>query len=106
LAKLEDDTVFLGERSNEVLGGVQIETISAELAQKYDLRGGLGGVVVVEVNPTSDYAEILPVGTVIEQINRVTITDAASARAAMRKGRNLLLVKYRGVYQYLAITNR
>jgi serine protease Do/serine protease DegQ len=106
LAKLEDDTVFLAERSNEVLGGVQVETISAELVQKYDLRGGLGGVVVVEVNPTSDYAEILPVGTVIEQINRVTIADAASARAAMRKGRNLLLVNYRGVYQYLSITNR
>lgn len=106
LTKLEEDTVFLGGRSNEFLSGIQVAAISAELVQKYDLRSELGGVVVVEVSSISEYAEILPVGTVIEQINRVAVKDAASARAAMRQGRNLLLVNFRGVYQYLAITNR
>lgn len=105
LAKLEEDTVFLGVRSNEFLRGIKVEPITEELVREYDLRSGLGGVVVVEADTTSDYFDILPPGTVIEQVNRVAVTDAASARAALREGRNLLLVNVGGVYQYLAVTS-
>lgn len=106
LAQLEEDTVFLGSRSNEVFDGVRVAPMSPELMKKYGLLEDLRGAVVVEVDPSSDYSDILSVGTVIEQINRVAIVDAASARKALRSGRNLLLVNDRSVYQYLAITIR
>jgi hypothetical protein len=103
LAKLEEDTVFLETSSNELLGGIQVEPISPELVEIFQLREELRGVVVVEVDPSSQYAELLPVGTVVEQINRVAVSDAETGRQSLRQGRNLLLVNQQGIYKYLAI---
>jgi serine protease Do/serine protease DegQ len=104
LATLEEDAVFLESSSNELLGGIHVEPISPELVDIFQLREELRGVVVVEVDSSSQYADLLPVGTVVEQINRVAVSEVETGRQALRAGRNLLLVNQQGVYKYLAIT--
>jgi site-specific DNA-cytosine methylase len=47
-----------------------------------------------------------PQGAVIEQMNSVLVTDLASAKRALRDGRNRALVYYRGVYRYIMFTTR
>jgi serine protease Do/serine protease DegQ len=62
-----------------------------------------GGVVVTAVDENSPFANILVPGLVIVEINRRSVSDAASAAAALKPGLNALLVQYRGVLRYLTI---
>jgi len=64
------------------------------------------GVLITEIAENSPYREILPQGAVIEQINSVLVTDLATAKRALRDGRNRALVYYRGVYRYIMFTIR
>jgi len=104
LGRLEEDTNFAGSASNELVDGVRIAPIDRELREQFDLAEEARGVVVIEVDPRSRFASVLPVGTVIEQINRKLVTDVHSAREAIGRGRNILLLNIRGIYRYVAIT--
>jgi serine protease Do/serine protease DegQ len=46
------------------------------------------------------------VGAVIEQANRMPVTDFASAKQALRDGRNMALISYRGIFRYVVFTIR
>ena len=56
------------------------------------------------VDEKSDYAENLPVGTVIMEINRNPVDDLATAKALLQPGHNLLLVQFRDIRRYLVVT--
>jgi serine protease Do len=88
---------------NELFEGVRIAALTDELRREFDVPDAIRGVIVVEVDPNSRFAGVLPVGTVIEQINRVELTDPASARGALGLGRNIFVVSYGGMRRYLAI---
>ena len=104
--------VTLGARSEpstatgEFLDGVTVSPITDAARREYQLTNESTGLVVTDVDRSSRYANILPVGTVIEQVNRQPATDVPTAKAAIRDGRNVLLVSYRGVYRYLSFENR
>ncbi len=89
---------------DQLLEGVRVAPLTPELRQQFGIDGAARGIVVVEVDSSSRHAAALPVGTVIEQINRRNITDLAEARDALGRGRNILLLNLRGVYRYVAIT--
>ncbi len=96
LGRLEDETTV-----GELLPGVTVQPLTPEIRAELRIDNRVEGIVVTDVSQQSPYQGIFPAGSVIEQINRVPVVDAASARAAMRSGRNLALIQYRGVYRHL-----
>jgi hypothetical protein len=60
--------------------------------------------VVAKVDEKSTYAQDLPQGAVIVEINRSPVDDLAAAKALLHPGHNLLLVYYQGFQRYLVVT--
>lgn len=97
-----DDAV----NSVEFLPGVNVQPLSPELRRELRVDDRVEGIVITELADRSPYAGVFPVGCVIEQINRIPVTDAASARAALRSGRNMAFIHYRGIYRYVVFEAR
>jgi serine protease Do len=104
--------VVLGQRAEpSAAAGVFIEGVTAApisdaARREYQLTAEAKGLVVTEVDRRSRYATLLPVGTVIEQVNQQPVADLRAAKSAIRQGTNVLLVNYRGVYRYLSFEMR
>lgn len=103
LGQLDDNRAPVRRAAAELLEGVQVEPVTDRLKREFSLEGDAAGVVVVAVDRRSPYAANLPVGTVVEKINKTTFSDAQSARDALRKGRNTLVVRYGGTRQFISI---
>lgn len=104
LGRLDEESVAQQRSRGTFLEGVEIAPVTPEVREQFDLPEKASGVVVVEVQPGSPYREYLPVGAVILEINRREVRNPATAREALRKGRNVLLISYRGVPRYVSIT--
>ncbi len=102
LGKLQDDNAPEGE----LITGVSVSPLTPELRRELRVDDRVEGVAITEIADNSPYREILPQGAVLEQINSVLVTDLASAKRALREGRNRALVYYRGVYRYVMFTVR
>ena len=102
LGKLADDNAPEGE----LVAGVTVAPLTRELRRELRVDDRVDGVLITEIAENSPYREILPQGAVIEQINSVLVTDLATAKRALRDGRNRALVYYRGVYRYIMFTIR
>jgi serine protease Do len=86
--------------------GITAAPISDAARREFQLTADAKGLVVTEVDRRSRYATLLPVGTVIEQVNQQPVADLRAAKSALRQGTNVLLVNYRGVYRYLSFEVR
>ncbi len=89
---------------NELLEGIKVARITGEIRDDFDLSPEASGVIVVEVDSASRYAENFRVGTVIVEINQSAVNSIDEARQALRTGRNVFLVQQQGVYRYLVVT--
>jgi serine protease Do/serine protease DegQ len=92
------------ERPDELLKGINVTPITEELRRQRNLDPRLTGLIVKDVDENSPYAEALPVGSVIIEINRITVTGLSAAQASLHAGRNLLRVYYRGSVHYAIVT--
>lgn len=101
LGKLEDAAA-----DGEFLTGVVVQQITNELRSELRIPNEVEGLVITDIAPTSPFGDVFPVGAVIEQINRVPVADVASAKRALREGRNLALIYYRGNYRYVGFVQR
>ena len=102
LGKLQDDNAPDGE----FIAGISVSPLTTELRRELRVDDRVDGIVVTKIAPGSPYQETFPQGAVIEQLNRVPLTDLATAKRALRDGRNIALVYYRGVYRYVMFTVR
>jgi len=88
-----------GENSSKALEGVQVESLTPEIAQQLNLSTSSRGVVVDSVDQSSAAAEAgLQRGDVIIEVNHNTVNNMADFRAAMAGTGNqpvLLLVRPR-----------
>jgi len=91
------------DKPNELLEGVNVSRLTEDLRRRAGIDARVSGLVVTEVAEASQYAESLPVGAVIVEINRIPVDDLASAKAAIRSGRNLFLIYFRGSAQYVVV---
>jgi serine protease Do/serine protease DegQ len=89
--------------SGELLTGVQVEPITAELRREYRIGEDVEGLVVTGIEEGSPYQGTLAQGVVIVTLNREAVTDLASAKQILRPGRNLAFIYYRGGYRYIII---
>lgn len=90
--------------ADELIPGVTVKALDDELRNQFRIgRQVENGVVITEIAENSSYAGVLVPGLVIEEINRRPVNDAASAKAAIKPGLNVLIVQYRGVARYVTI---
>ncbi|QYM78347.1 Do family serine endopeptidase [Horticoccus luteus] len=94
---------ILDDQPDELLAGVKVAAVSDDVRRSLGLNPRIGGVLITNIAPDSDYRDRLVEGVVIVEINRTAINDPASARAALRPGRNLFLVYFRGVFRYVTV---
>lgn len=97
LVKRPDDTGPTGD----LVEGVSVEPLTPESRKQLRIDDRVDGLLVTAIDEKSPYQESFREGAVIEQINRTPVTDLASAKKALRDGRNIALVYYRGVYRYI-----
>jgi len=94
------------EKPNEILDGVEVGKVTEDVRRRLSIDSRTNGLVVTAVDDKSEYAQDLPVGAVIVEINRTPVDDIASAKAALHAGRNLLLVYSQGFAKYVVVTKR
>jgi Do/DeqQ family serine protease len=101
LAQRTDD----GIGQNEFLKGVTVARLTDDLRRNLNISDDriADGLVVTAVDDTSPYSDRLREKMVILQINRVDITDLASAQAALQPGHNIFFVYRRGNFGYIPI---
>ncbi len=102
LGKLQDD----GAPEGELVPDVSVSPLTSDLRKELRVDDRVDGVVITGVAPGSPFRETFPQGAVIEQLNRVPVSDLAAAKRALRDGRNIALVYYRGVYRYVMFNVR
>jgi serine protease Do/serine protease DegQ len=102
LGKRDDDSAANGE----LVSGVSVSPLTPEVRRELRIDDRVEGLVITGIAERSPYVGTFPQGAVIEQINRLPVTDLATAKRALRDGRNIALVYYRGVYRYVMFTVR
>ena len=88
------------------LSGVSVENLDAQSASDLGLSPNTKGVVVTNVDPSSEAAEAgLRRGDVIQEVNRQPVRNTSDFERAMRssKDKPLLLVDRNGSTMYLAV---
>ena len=97
LGRLADDDTPTGE----LITGLQVAPLDDEARKQFHIDERVEGLLITDIDDNSPYRENFRAGAVIEQVNRLPVTDLASAKKALRDGRNIALVYYRGVYRYI-----
>ena len=103
LGNLDEGVGLAQGGRSEFLEGVTVSPVTPELREQYELPGDLEGLVVTGIDPQSPYANEIPVGAVIVEINRRRFNDLATASQLLRPGRNVLLVHYRGGFRFMTL---
>jgi len=93
------------DRPDVLIAGVGVAELTDELRRKFsiDPQDVPTGLVITDVAEDSANSD-LQAGMVILAINRVAVTDLASARDLLRPGRNLLLLYDHGAHLYAVVT--
>ncbi len=97
LVKRPDDDAPAGE----LISGVTVEALTADARKQLRIDDRVDGLLVTGIDDKSPYQENFREGMIIEQLNRVPVTDLASAKKALHPGRNIALVYARSGYRYI-----
>ncbi len=103
LGQLAENRPVAAPAAVELLDGVQVTPVSDQLRREFSLDADAAGLVVTANDRRSPYAANLPIGTLIEMVNKAAVAEAHAAKAALRQGRNTLVVRYGGTRQFLSI---
>jgi serine protease Do/serine protease DegQ len=101
-----DQDLTAGASGGELLDGIDVQPLTAELRKQLNLREAVEGLAVTAADPRSAYSRYLPAGTVLLEINDRPVTSVDSAREALRPGVNKLYVFAEGRTGYLALRLR
>ena len=96
-----------GAGQGSALAGVQVQTLTADIANQLGLPPGTTGVVVTSIDPNSPAADALQRGVVIQEVNHrkvANITEYDQAVQAAGTKPVLLLVNMRGQTGYVVIS--
>ena len=97
LGRLTDDDAPTGE----LVTGLQVAPLDDDARKQFRIDERVEGLLITGIDDNSPYRENFRAGAVIEQLNRMPVADLATAKKALRDGRNIALVYYRGVYRYI-----
>jgi Do/DeqQ family serine protease len=94
----------LAEKPDELLKGVEFAKLTDDVRRHFGIDARINGLVVAKVDEKSPYADDLPQGAVIVEINRSPVDDLPAAKGLLHAGHNLMLVYYQGYQRYLVVT--
>jgi len=94
----------LTENPNEILAGVTVAPIDSVARRRLNLNNRVSGLVITEIAQESPFRDTLAVDMVILEVNRTQISDLASAKEALRSGRNLLAIYFGGAIRFVSVT--
>lgn len=109
LAELPTETAKVERNSNATessMEGVSVQNITPEMAQQFQIPSNTAGVVVTDVDPSSQAAaDGLKPGDVIQQVNHQPVHNTADFQQAVRHSgdQTLLLVNRQGTTLFLAV---
>ncbi|MDE3137383.1 MAG: Do family serine endopeptidase [Acidobacteriota bacterium] len=96
-----------GAGQGSALAGVQVQTLTADIANQLGLSPGATGVVVTSVDPSSPAADALQRGMVIQEVNHRKVTNLNEYNQAVQAAGTksvLLLVNTHGQTGYVVIS--
>lgn len=103
----KDAEAATGETSEGGLDGVQVQELTPDVAQELDLKPGVHGVVVSQVDPSSAAAAVgVQRGDVIQEVNHHTVTNVQEYKQALASTGNqpvLLLINHGGITRYAVV---
>ena len=106
----KEEQAATGESAGAALTGVQVENLSQQDAQQLGLPANTQGVVVTQVDPSSQAAAAdLQRGDVIQEVNRKPVRNMQQYREAMASVGNqavLLLVNRGGTTHYIVVQSK
>jgi formylglycine-generating enzyme required for sulfatase activity len=92
---VESQASLLRLMEQEFLPGVFVAKLDESLRRNHGLpQSEQNGLVVV--SSTGRFAPALPVGTLLQEVNRVPVVDVDGAKNSLRPGRNLALLWVKG----------
>jgi serine protease Do len=96
-----------GQEGSGVMKGVQVETLTPDIAQQLNLPSSTRGVVVDSVDASSSAAAAgVQRGDVIQEVNRKPVNNVQEYRQALSAAGNqavLLLINHQGVTRYMVV---
>jgi serine protease Do len=96
-----------GQQGPGVMQGVQVETVTPDIAGQLNLPTGTHGVVVDSVDPSSSAAAAgIQRGDVIEEVNRKPVNNVREYDQALSAAGNhavLLLINHQGTTAYVVV---
>jgi S1-C subfamily serine protease len=91
------------EKPNELMTGVEVGKLSDDVRRRLGIDNRITGLVVTKVDDKLEFAQEIPLGAVIMEINRTPVEDLVAARALLHAGHNLLLVYFQGYPRYVVV---
>ncbi|MCX6623332.1 MAG: DegQ family serine endoprotease [Acidobacteria bacterium] len=96
-----------GDGSNDLMGGVNVQNLTPDIARELNVPGNTAGVVVTRVDPSSAASEAgLRQGDIVREVNRKPVANAREFESAVRaanKGAVLLLVNRNSQNLFLVV---
>ncbi len=96
-----------GQQGPGVMEGVQVETVTPDIAQQLNLPANTHGVAVESVDPNSNAALAgIQRGDVIQEVNHKPVNNVEEYRGALSAAGNqpvLLLINHQGITNYVVI---
>jgi serine protease Do len=96
-----------GEQGPGVMQGVQVETVTPDIAGQLNLPSNTHGVVVQSVDPSSNAAAAgIQRGDVIQEVNHKPVNNVQEYRSAVSAAGNqsvLLLINHQGITTYVVV---
>jgi serine protease Do len=96
-----------GAGQGSALAGVQVQTLTADIANQLGLSPGTTGVVVTSIDPSSPAADALQRGVVIQEVNHRKVNNVSEYNQAVQAAGTksvLLLVNTHGQTGYVVIS--
>lgn len=93
----------LDEKPNELLTGVEVETLTPEARRRLLIPQRYTGLLITSVAEDSPYAGRLAPDVLIVQIDRENVEDLEAARRLLTPGLHMLFVYYRGAGRVVRI---
>ncbi len=89
--------------SRDVLKGVLLEPLNAEMRRKWTVPDSINGVAISDVTQGSPYSDIMAAGMVILEVNGRSTTDPADIAEQLKPGANRFYIWRQGTSYYIVI---
>lgn len=86
-----------------VLDGVLLQVIDKGIRKEFSLPDEIDGVLISDVLPESQYADIIARGMVILEVNGVAVTTTEAFEAQLQVGKNHLYIWHKGMNHFIVL---